>query len=66
MQEPEAMKNSHSFKIQNLGTLHNEQSSRYSWLPWLKNKVKKKTQTHKVALLYSEYSFQKFLITEFS
>lgn len=38
-QEPEAMKNSHSFKIQNLGTLHNEQSSRYSWLPWLKNKV---------------------------
>lgn len=34
--------------------------------PGLKIKLKKKTQTHKVALLYSEYSFQKFLITEFS
>lgn len=32
MQEPEAMKNSHAFKIHNLGTLHNGQSSRYSWL----------------------------------
>lgn len=67
MQEPEAMKNSHSFKIQNLGTLHNEQSSRYSWLPWLKNKVKKKkpnTQSSIIIfwILFSKVSNNRFFI----